>query len=328
MLSLLGNDDANIVVVHPVALFCEVTARRVASEQGLDIGAPDCPIAFGRESLTSSKNRRIAFVTPKDILSKALEDSLVMENFTHFIFDEVQERNAEMDVAVAMSKHIMREWAKKGLLPPFHLTLMSTSTDTSLWEACFQKDGHAITIIDAPEAESHPIKIFHLNNTEEDEFPESIQARRLRGHRGYDREVLGDYDESLCVAAAKVVTQSLLMDDIFDGGSILVFLPGVQEIRLTARLLFGKFRKIEAKGRYHGQIPPTLFLHPHIDAEEFQQCFQPGPKIILATDIAESIVLIPDCRVVVDTGRCVDTPLLSLSFLIYSHLPTFLDYFC
>jgi HrpA-like RNA helicase len=325
MLSLLSKDDTNIVVVHPVAIFCEVTAQRVASEQGLEIGAPGCPIGFGSKSLMLSESRRISFVTPLEILSKCMEDSLLMENVTHLIIDEVQERTADMDMVVAMSKHIMRERAKHEMLPPFRVTLLSTFTDTSLLEACFAKDGHAITVIDSPEAESHPIQVFHLNNTEEDEFPESIQAKRLRGHHGHDREVLADYDEALCIAASKVVTQSLLRDDIFDGGSILVFLPGVQEIRLTARLLYGKFRKIEAKGRYNGQIPPTLFLHPNIDAEELQQCFQPCPKIILATDIAESIISIPDCRVVIDVGRCVDTPY-SVSFLDYSHPRFSLDY--
>ena len=44
-------------------------------------------------------------------------------------------------------------------------------------------------------------------------------------------------------------------------------------------------------------------LHSSLSAKDQAKAFQPGPKIILSTNIAETSVTIPDVKIVIDTGK-------------------------
>jgi len=50
-------------------------------------------------------------------------------------------------------------------------------------------------------------------------------------------------------------------------------------------------------------MPKVAYLHSSLSSKEQAKAFQPGPKIILSTNIAETSVTIPDVQVVIDTGR-------------------------
>lgn len=95
-------------------------------------------------------------------------------------------------------------------------------------------------------------------------------------------------------------------------GDILVFLPGTGEIRRTADRLAGDpffdSRRVLA---LHGQLSP----------EEQKQVLGPAdrPKIILATNVAETSLTVPGVRVVVDAGvtrRDAFNPFSGLSALV------------
>ncbi len=75
------------------------------------------------------------------------------------------------------------------------------------------------------------------------------------------------------------------------GGAVLCFLPGAREIQDVARALQG--------------VPwPVLPLHGGLDADEQDRALAPtdGPRIVLATNLAETTVTVPDVTAVVDTG--------------------------
>lgn len=78
-------------------------------------------------------------------------------------------------------------------------------------------------------------------------------------------------------------------------GDVLVFLPGQAEIRAAARALsaFAQRRGFELF-ELHGELPP----------ERQDQVFVRGPlrKLILATNVAESSLTLPDVTVVIDSG--------------------------
>ena len=91
--------------------------------------------------------------------------------------------------------------------------------------------------------------------------------------------------------------------------AILVFLPGIGEIRKLNDLLMGHpyFSGYGAGGRrFHGGwlIYP---LHSSIASEEQEAAFLVPPrgsrKIILATNIAETGITIPDITCVIDSGK-------------------------
>lgn len=89
------------------------------------------------------------------------------------------------------------------------------------------------------------------------------------------------------------------MDTRMDDGSVLIFLPGIGEIRalhqrLSTSKIFGN----------NGQFN-IISMHSSISSKEQKRAFVPqkmGCKIILATNICEASLTIPDCVVVIDTG--------------------------
>ncbi|WP_323035433.1 ATP-dependent helicase HrpB [Pararhodobacter sp.] len=98
-------------------------------------------------------------------------------------------------------------------------------------------------------------------------------------------------DQRLPQAVADLTLKALAETE----GGILVFLPGEGEIRRTAALLAHR-------------LPPGTHLHSLFGAMEFKAqraAIAPaatGPKLVLATSIAETSLTISDIRVVVDAG--------------------------
>lgn len=75
------------------------------------------------------------------------------------------------------------------------------------------------------------------------------------------------------------------------GGAVLCFLPGAREIQDATRAL-------------HGAPWPVLPLHGGLDADEQDRALTPtgAPRIVLATNLAETTVTVPDVTAVIDTG--------------------------
>jgi len=75
---------------------------------------------------------------------------------------------------------------------------------------------------------------------------------------------------------------------------ILVFLTGERDIRDAA----------EALRKHHPERYQVLPLYARLSAREQQKIFQPGgrPRIILATNVAETSLTVPGIRAVIDTG--------------------------
>merc|ERR1719253_600233 len=86
--------------------------------------------------------------------------------------------------------------------------------------------------------------------------------------------------------------------DLRGGGSILCFLPGMEEIQTVQELLQSELNTLERCSR-----PEILILHSSVSLREQARIFEPGPKCILSTNIAETSVTIPDVKAIVDPGR-------------------------
>jgi ATP-dependent RNA helicase DHX36 len=107
--------------------------------------------------------------------------------------------------------------------------------------------------------------------------------------------------EELVVALAAEVARDVAAEEVRNGrkGSVLVFLPGWDEIKETMKVL-------EALPAAERESLIVLPLHSQVPQEEQQQVFTPAPdgkiKVILSTTIAESSVTIDDVLAVVDSG--------------------------
>jgi ATP-dependent RNA helicase DHX57 len=87
------------------------------------------------------------------------------------------------------------------------------------------------------------------------------------------------------------------------GGSLLIFMPGVGEI---ARLCSDLSRPTDDVSASLAPLH-VLALHGALPASEQSRVFGPPPKgtvkVIVATNVAETSITIPDCTVVIDTAR-------------------------
>jgi HrpA-like RNA helicase len=293
MLSLFSpsGPSTKVMVVQPRRLACQTAARRVAYEQGYEIGSSsDCPIGYAIrfESFPSRGTRTVDFRTPGVLLRSAMDDPL-LEEVTHLCIDEVHERNADIDLLLALAKQVIERRANHKTLPPLHLVLMSATLEASHWESFFGNGGKQdIAFVDVPDTRRFPIDIVHLG---EPSFPKKLKSIKAL----QNRDSIGlDHDEALCQATAELASTLFKTSDL-DGGSILCFLPGMDEIRLVDRLL-----RQYARGKQHYTV---RYLHSSLSSKEQAKVFLPGPKVILSTNLAETSVTIPDVKVVIDTGR-------------------------
>jgi ATP-dependent helicase HrpB len=167
------------------------------------------------------------------------------------IFDEVHERSLEADLALALVLDLQR-----GLRPELRVVAMSATADA----------GRLAALLAAPVIESdgrmHAVAVVHA-------------ARDIPTAR------------ELPEAAAKAVKEALAAYE----GDILVFLPGMAEIRRTEQALAGC---------------PALILPLHGDLSPAAQdaaLRQHGRRrVVLATSIAETSLTVPGVRVVIDGG--------------------------
>ncbi|KAF9310916.1 hypothetical protein BG003_007951 [Podila horticola] len=99
-------------------------------------------------------------------------------------------------------------------------------------------------------------------------------------------------------SAAAVAAQDL---HIPEEGAILIFLPGMPEIRKL-------FDNLKVNRRFGDETRFSLWpLHSSVSSEGQSQVFDVPPpgirKIVLATNIAETGITIPDVTIVIDTGK-------------------------
>ena len=300
MLNLFSPEPSHIVVAQPRRLACQTAARRVAQEQGYTIGkSKNCPIGYAVrfESVQPSYecDRTIQFQTPGVLLRRAAEDPL-LSDVTHLCIDEIHERNADIDLLLALAKQAVRRRLNHKDLPPLKLILMSATLDSSHWESYFRgiddRDSDnapmvSVAVVNVPEIRRYPITTIHLDDGR---FPlERYHTTDLIRKRGqYDE----DSDDDICRVTALLAVR--LYEKSMDG-SILCFLPGMEEIRRVHRYI---------DYRHKGQIlPKVIYLHSSVSSTDQALAFEPGAKIILSTNIAETSVTIPDCKYVIDSGR-------------------------
>jgi len=88
--------------------------------------------------------------------------------------------------------------------------------------------------------------------------------------------------------------QAILDERPRANGAVLVFLPGAPEIRRVAERLAAT----------PGLAAPIFPLHGGLDADAQDAALEPGAgvRIVLATNLAETTVTVPDVTTVVDTG--------------------------
>jgi ATP-dependent helicase HrpB len=327
--------EGEVVVLEPRRVAARAAARRVASERGSRVGDE---IGYQvRHDRKVSARTRVRFVTEGVLLRQLLADPF-LEGVGAVVLDEFHERHLEGDLALAMLREVRATVRPDLRLVVMSATLDATPILTYLaggtgQAASAQEAGEGGVSGEGPadgaggptaneaggaSAASVRMEAVHASTggtPSGDRLAErSPGDEALSGPRPFHVEASGRMhpvtvryqerpdDRRLDERAADLVRDGLgaMRDGEVPRGDVLVFLPGVGEIRaLTERLGRG------ATGQ--GGAVRVLPLHGTLDAEAQDAALRPsGPgeptKIVLATNLAESSLTIPGVTLVIDSG--------------------------
>ncbi|CCG83713.1 protein of unknown function [Taphrina deformans PYCC 5710] len=317
--------SCKIYVTEPRRISAISLASRVSAELGENrraISAGESLLGFSirLDSQVSEKSRLIYATT--GIVLRMLEENTDLGGITHLIIDEVHERSIESDFLLIVVKRLLR--TRRDL----RVVLMSATLQSERFNDYF--GGHC-SIFNVP-GRTYPVEQLFLEDAIElSEYvcdDGSYYARRGSTPDGRNSWEVPDDQEDDSNAEEELVTYSdrtiralkvldpykinfdlicLLLDHL-EGHmersltqAILIFLPGIGEIRrlmdtLHAHKTFGDERM--------WIIYP---LHSSIPNDQQQAAFDVPPrgvrKIVLATNIAETGITIPDITCVIDTGK-------------------------
>ncbi|KAL1640105.1 hypothetical protein SLS58_007219 [Diplodia intermedia] len=294
-------------------------AQRVSEELGEnknDVGTSRSLVGYAiRLESHMAASTRLVYATVGIVL-RMLESSKGLSDITHLVIDEVHERSIDTDFLLIVLRALMVR------RPELKVILMSATVDADRFSKYL--DGAPIVTVpgrtfpvqtkfleDAIELTHYDVKTQKNSYADQEaaeddedsaEGNKSGTGGNLQGYSAATRNALKEYDEYRIDYELII---RLLERVAYDPGytpyskAILVFLPGIAEIRQLNDMLVGH----ESFAQNWLVYP----LHSTIASEDQQAAFLVPPpgvrKIVLATNIAETGITIPDITCVVDTGK-------------------------
>lgn len=332
----------NIICTQPRRIAAISVAERVAKERGERVGQTvGYQVRF--EHKLPQDHGSITFCTTGIFLRRlqsALGDSEASNNFldnlTHIVVDEVHERDVETDLLLVVIKRLLAERKRLGKRE-IKLILMSATINPTLFQNYFTNEtGRPAPVVEVP-GRSFPVDKHYLEETVR-HLQELDLPLRAGGWVWREKNVVEYLDRELNQRGGVVTRRdpnglanggdeavdaiddleipyplvALMIADVLsssDDGHVLVFMPGWEEIKAVNLILTDTFqRSLLGLNFNDGNKFEIHILHSSIPVADQQAVFEPIRhkgirRIILATNIAETSITIPDVVYVVDTGR-------------------------
>uniref|UniRef100_A0A1B0CMA6 Probable ATP-dependent RNA helicase spindle-E n=2 Tax=Lutzomyia longipalpis TaxID=7200 RepID=A0A1B0CMA6_LUTLO len=291
----------NVIVTQPRRLAAISVAKRVAQEREWVVG-DIVGFKIGRKQEVG-EDTRITFCTTGVLLEKLVKTQN-LEEFTHIILDEVHERDIDMDfLLILIRKFLYRARC------PVKVILMSATIKSEKFASYFTID-HPIPVVNLSKSSPYQVKEYYIDDIERlgtstEIFPNAPDITHEMYEFAAKLIFALDKIEKKSVAEAEGASSSTPQI----GKSILVFLPGLNEINSLHRALDNYCEK---GPDFKYEIIP---LHSSLTYEEQHRAFRHYDvntrKIILSTNIAESSITVPDVKYVIDfcltKNLCVDS---------------------
>ncbi|MGP5151741.1 ATP-dependent RNA helicase HrpA [Glutamicibacter ardleyensis] len=263
---------------QPRRLAARTVAERIAEELGTKIGDE---VGFHvRFTGEVSRQTQLKVMTDGILLAEIQRDKL-LKKYSAIIIDEAHERSLNIDFLLGYLKEILPK------RPDFKLIITSATIDPQRFAT------HFGTLLDSGEVDPAPI-IEVSGRT----FPVEIRYRPLEA----STEELSDEDTTSLEDdrdPLDAVTDAVRELANEAPGDILIFFSGEREIRDAADALRALVVANKKLPRY--QVLP---LFARLSLAEQHAVFHPGaaPRIILATNVAETSLTVPGIKYVIDTG--------------------------
>lgn len=317
---LRAGRNCRILVTQPRRISAMSLARRVSEELGegrTDIGTARSLVGYAirLESKTTSSTR-VTYATT-GVLLRMLEASRELENISHLVLDEVHERTLDLDLAfIALRRLLERR-------PDLKVILMSATVDAEKFSTYFANAPvltvpgrtYPVEIRYLEDAIEHTVERYGTSETEaqqiepqdyDDDLGNSTRVKSLTtgldGYKPKTRAIIASYDEYRVDYA--LITNLVLLIASHEmytkySRAVLIFMPGIAEIRRLHHTFL-------AHPSFHAGWSFNL-LHSSFASEDLEAAFKPPPfgtrKIVIATNIAETGITIPDVTAVIDTCK-------------------------
>jgi ATP-dependent RNA helicase DHX29 len=297
-------------------------ARRVSEELGErknDLGTSRSLVGYAiRLESNTSKETRLVYATT-GIVMRMLEGSNDLKEVTHIVLDEVHERTIDSDfLLIILRKLIVRR-------PDLKVVLMSATVDAERFSKyldgapVLQVPGRTFPVTSMFLEDAIEMSGYSLDNNYQEkrltdldddaDVDETISEKSKNGggkalssYSLRTRNTLAQIDEYLIdFELIQKLMITVATDDHYAmySKAILVFLPGIAEIRTLNDMLLGH--------PFFSSQWCIYPLHSTIASEDQEAAFLIPPhgmrKIVLATNIAETGITIPDVTCVIDTGK-------------------------
>ncbi|WP_416346100.1 DUF3418 domain-containing protein [Acinetobacter sp. WCHAc060033] len=256
---------------QPRRLAARSVSQRIAEEVGQKLGES---ISFKVRFNEQGSNDSIVRLMTDGILLAELSNDRYLNKYDTIIIDEAHERSLNIDFIMGYLKQIVKK------RPDLKIIITSATLDVNRFSQyfnnapIFEVEGRSFPV----EVVYRPISELTIGGSDDDDFD--------------------DFEENLPRAVVSAVEECF--HDAESKGhpehaDILIFASTEQEIRELQETL-QKF------GPKHTQVLP---LYARLALAEQQKIFNPsggGRRIIIATNVAETALTVPNIRYVIDSG--------------------------
>ncbi len=260
-----GLGPGQVVMLEPRRVAARAAARRIAHERNVVLGEEvGYQVRFDDRAGLKTRLR----IVTDGILLRMLQTDPFLESVGAVVFDEFHERGLNVDLALGMVRRIQQTVRPEMRIVVMSATLGLVQKDTSSEGGLPETRALPAFLGNCPVivagARSHPVEIEYLP--------------------GLGREPLADL---ALQGVARLLTQT--------PGDLLVFMPGVGEIRQT-------LVRLEPLARE--QNLTVLPLYGDLMPEQQDAVLSQGTRrrVIVSTNVAETSVTVEGVTGVVDTG--------------------------
>ena len=285
---------------QPRRIAARSVATRIAHELGEDLGKT---IGFQvRFTDVVSSKTMVKLMTDGILLAEIRTDPL-LKRYDTIIVDEAHERSLNIDFILGYLARLLPR------RPDLKVIITSATIDSQRFAEHFSRSGSPVPIIEVS-GRTYPVEVRYRpldgsdsgdEDAEGDEEPFEENRKHLsnqRKERATRVDVI-DQTEGICQA----------VDELFacGPGDILVFLPGERDIRDTEAALAAHLGQRYVRAGERSNIPGAVEILPlfaRLSPAEQQRVFAPHPypRIVLATNVAETSLTVPGIKYVIDPG--------------------------
>jgi ATP-dependent helicase HrpA len=266
-----GSKGKTIAHTQPRRIAAISVAKRIAQELGTECGEGE-QAAVGYQVRFNDRSRPgvpIKLMTDGILLAQTQHDPLLLAYDT-VIVDEAHERSLNIDFLLGYLKNLLPS------RPDLRVVITSATIDAQRFAKHFGTDGTPAPVIEVS-GRMYPVEVRWRPSASTDiDLIEQVVAGIEECERDWSGQGPGD---------------------------ILVFLPGEREIRAVADELRSRpvSNLLAKSGKMASDVLP---LYARLSQVEQERVFRSSGKrrVVLATNVAETSLTVPNIRYVVDSG--------------------------